>query len=243
MRTAVCIFVMFVTCAIASASSDNKGTSRSYELSGMNVVLLGDSNTWLSGDSCNNPQGWGYWLREEYSPATCMSYARSGATWTHTEKTTDDIDEYSEVISDNNVITNQVNRLIKAHDEGVQATPDIIIIMAGTNDAWFTIHRPMALKNNDTEMDQQSTLQLAGAVIHDCRLLKETFPNAYILLLTPPLSKQAGEENIHLAGDIISACGKYLNTDVIRLDSSAIDTYDGTHTTVQGAKKIASGLF
>ncbi|MBO7511027.1 MAG: alpha-galactosidase, partial [Bacteroidales bacterium] len=39
---------------------------------------------------------WNKWFCEAINPESCRSYARSGATWTHTEATTYDTEEYSE---------------------------------------------------------------------------------------------------------------------------------------------------
>ena len=66
-----------------------------------------------------------------------MNYARSGATWSHTKNTKRDIFSYEEKLSDNNVVLNQVLRLIKDTKELRCSKPDYIFVMAGTNDAWF----------------------------------------------------------------------------------------------------------
>ena len=110
MRRVLSILLLLV--AIAS--------SRAGTHDGNDVVLLGDSNTWLGGDSCDNRRGWSWWFCSCYHPATCVSYARSGATWTNTPSTVRDITGYSETISDNNVIYNQIYRLVDAVRTGVQ---------------------------------------------------------------------------------------------------------------------------
>lgn len=108
----------------------------------LHVVLLGDSNTFIGGDDCDKDRGWSKWFKERFSPSTCKSYARSGATWTNCSKTKINTEEYSEKLTDNNVIFNQVLRLIQATKEGKEPQPDLIMIMAGTNDAWFKSSRP-----------------------------------------------------------------------------------------------------
>ena len=209
------------------------------------VVILGDSNTWIGGDDCMQPRGWNYWFREEVKPASCRSYARSGATWTHTEKTVYDTEGYSEVLSDNNVIYNQVNRLKKAYEAGEQPLPDLIIIMAGTNDAWFnrgcpsTLHLP------------PSTLTIAGAVHYDCELLHELFPDCRLVLVTPMQTTKTSLSKIRKTGDFIEKCGKELGAEVIRLDRDGCvkrkqelkkKTYttDGVHTNEEGARCIGT---
>jgi len=204
------------------------------------VVILGDSNTWIGGDDCSQPRGWNYWFRLTANPATCRSYARSGATWTHTEKTVCDMEEYSEVLSDNNVIFNQVNRLKRAYEAGEQPRPDLIIIMAGTNDAWF---------GRGMDEKQDGCLTLAGAVRHDCTMLRELFPDCRLVLVTPMQTTKTSLSNIHRAGDTIERCGKALGAAVIRLDREGCIkrkqelrkltyTTDGVHTNEAGARCI-----
>ena len=112
----------------------------------MNIVLLGDSNTWIGGDECDKPQGWNKWFKDLANPLSCHSYARSGATWTHTSLTDYDTEEDTGVLSDNNVVYNQINRLKEAYQQQKQVKPDLIIVMAGTNDLWFADKRPEVRK-------------------------------------------------------------------------------------------------
>lgn len=208
----------------------------------LNIAILGDSNTWLGGDACNKEKGWTKWFCDIIKPQTCVSYARSGATWTNSEKTQKDLIEDVGVISDNNVIMNQMLRLISAVDNGESKTPDIIIIAAGTNDAWFNDKRPKAFNE-----DKKRYTSIEGAVTLCCMALKLRFPDAKILLLTPLQSTAVATSKINKAGDIIEACGKEMGAMVIRQDKvmkvqSASEkrkkqyTYDGTHTSVKGAK-------
>lgn len=231
-----------------------------------NVVMLGDSNTWLGGDSCDRPHGWTKWFAEECYPATCRSYARSGATWTATVRTVRDVDEYTEKLGDNNVIYNQICRLMVAVADGRQAYPHTIIISAGTNDAWFVAARPGALDMDASEVfandavghaaddsvngevdTSGSMLTLAGAVRFCCGLLQKTFPDVRIVLLTPLQSTAVSEAGITRAGDIIEECGRCMGLTVIRQDRLGCVarrneihrrcmTTDGTHTSVEGAR-------
>lgn len=229
-----------------------------------NVVMLGDSNTWIGGDDCDNPRGWNKWFRDLFAPATCRSYARSGATWTNTTLTTPDTGEYTEKLGDNNVIFNQINRLREAVAEGKQPRPDLIIVAAGTNDAWFEKSRPGAFsKTADdvfgkttpddnraeriTDRPANSILTLAEAVRYGCELLREAFPEATVVLLTPLQSVAVSTERIRLTGDIIESCGRRMGISVIRQDGDDFIsreresarrqmTTDGTHTSTEGAR-------
>ncbi|MBQ6379852.1 MAG: SGNH/GDSL hydrolase family protein [Prevotella sp.] len=226
----------------------------------MDVVILGDSNTWIGGDDCDQPRGWNKWFNDTFQPATCKSYARSGATWTNTTETRRNTEENIGVLGNDNVIFNQICRLEEAISGGQQASPRLILIMAGTNDAWFTKARPRALSMTaeeafiaDTITDRPvwQVLTLAESVRYGCELLRTAWPEARIILLTPLQSVAAGTANITKAGDIIEDCGRQMGLSVIRLDQNGgIDakqekqqyrlTTDGTHTSELGARQVGT---
>lgn len=205
----------------------------------MNVVLLGDSNTWLGGDECNKPQGWNKWFKDMARPTSCHSYARSGATWTHTSQTDYNTEENTGVLSDNNVIYNQINRLKEACESGCQPQPDVIIIMAGTNDLWFSKQRPDSLSK---------------WIDYNCQLLHTAFPQTRLILITPPPFLKVGLDKQHQAADEISSCAAMLKADVVRLDGSDMPfstanivqagySKDGVHTTVKGARVLGKYIY
>lgn len=197
--------------------------ARAEQHDSLNVVLLGDSNTWQGGDDCSKPCCWSYWFKQAFAPASCVSYARSGATWTHTTTTQRTLTAYHELLNADNVIMNQVERLIDAADHGRQPEPHLIIIMAGTNDAWFQQKRPgiFAHSVKETfasdvafgEKRAAGTLtSLADAVRYDCERLMVRFSRAELVLVTPPQSVYAGMENIRKVSNIIADCASYLST-------------------------------
>ena len=205
----------------------------------MHIVLLGDSNTFLGGDECDKAEGWNKWFKDLVEPLSCRSYARSGATWTHTSKTTYDVEENIGVLSDNNVIYNQINRLKEAYQAGRQPMPDLIVIMAGTNDLWFADKRPDALSK---------------WIEYDCEGLRETFPQTRVVLVTPPTFVKVGMDKQHRAADEIEACVRKLQLEVVRLDQAdgmfqASDmiqkgySKDGVHTTIAGAKVLGQCIY
>lgn len=226
----------------------------------LHVVILGDSNTWIGGDDCDKPQGWNKWFKDLLKPTTCKSYARSGATWTNTPQTRRNTQENIGVLGDNNVIYNQICRLQEAVERGAQVKPQLILIMAGTNDAWFLKQRPKAFSmcgcdafstDNMTDRPINEILTLAESVRYGCELLKAAYPEARIVLLTPLQSVAAGIDNITKAGDIIECSAKHLGLNVIRMDKEGgIDakkekvkhqlTTDGTHTSEKGAQLVGT---
>lgn len=223
----------------------------------VDVALLGDSNTNIGGDDCSRPVAWSKWFVDSFAPRSCRSFARSGATWTNTPRTQLNTDEYIEIIGDNNVIYNQTRRLIDAVDAGTAPRPDIIIIGAGTNDAWFLRLRPGALSRRVADVDTaalmsreiSSLTSLAESVIYNCQLLRKHFPAARIILLTPHQTIKAPLGRITAVSDIITDAGIQLGLDVIRQDRESgivaanekrkfVMTSDGTHTSEDGARHV-----
>ncbi|WP_288318722.1 SGNH/GDSL hydrolase family protein [Xylanibacter caecicola] len=258
MITFMLSWLLLYTCN-TGVRAQHAGISAVQANSNMNVVILGDSNTSIGGDACDRPQGWSKWFRDKFAPATCRSYARSGATWTNTVRTTYNTKEYTEKLSDNNVIYNQVNRLKEDCDAKRHVEPNLILIAAGTNDAWFSTSRPGVFSktaDNAFEYDggfitgrKASDIRtLAGSVRYCCEMLMERFPDAQIILLTPMQSVAAGTDGIRRAGDIIEGCAHRMGLCVIRQDrescvyyirekKSARYTIDGTHTSEDGARR------
>lgn len=250
-------YLLFILLLAAFISSPIHAQSNE---TGLHIVLLGDSNTSNGGDDCSRPRGWNKWFKDALRPASCISYARSGATWSNTEQTTCNTLEDTGTLSNDNVIYNQINRLLEAVGRGRHPRPDLIIINAGTNDAWFPEQRPGALDRfpeeafaNDSlaKMPASRMRTLAEAVRWNCERLKSEFPEAKILLLTPIQSTAISDSAICRAGDIIEETARRMGLPFIRLDrESPIRseqerrqkryTYDGTRTSEAGAQRIGA---
>ena len=229
----------------------------------MHVVILGDSNTSIGGDDCSQPKGWTKWFNLSFKPLSCRSYARSGATWTHTAQTKEDTEENTGVLSDNNVVYNQMLRLRAAVEKGQQPVPGLIIIAAGTNDAWFIDKRSGAFSKSailladslDFVMKQPigSIRSLPEAVGYSCGRLREWYPDAKIILFTPMQATCIPEERIQKAGDLIERSGNRLGALVVRQDGPEFievemenqkktRTQDGVHTNEYGARRNGEHL-
>lgn len=226
-----------------------------------NVVCMGDSITWLGGDDCNgrqNPsQGWTTYFKAMLKPKTMRSYARSGATWSHTANTTYNITENTGNLSDDNVIYNQINRLLA---DTAQPAPDIIIIAAGTNDGWYASQRPDAVSVSAAEefadtsgyitSQAVNTLtSIAAAMRYDIEMLKTNFPNAQIFVTTPLQSTKFTLAKGFQIGTIIKECAECLSIECIDQGKQAgiyraqeivgyTFTYDGAHTSALGARMV-----
>ena len=249
------VILLSVIVQISYGANYMKEKDSTTFLSDCHVVFLGDSNLWTGGKDNSDPHSWSYWFCKELSIKNSRNYARSGATWSHTRNTKPDVLSYEEKLSDNNVVFNQVLRLIKDARELRCPKPDYIFIMAGTNDAWFQNKRPQlfaeSVQNvfNQKNKKHHQALSLARTIKLDCELLKKNFPECKIILVTPMFTTQASTNLISKVSDVITSCGFFLNANVIRLDTTDLInpiqekdkrtyTLDGTHTNPAGAERV-----
>ncbi len=244
------VFLMLLGFLYASADTI---TSPSPKLS---FALLGDSMTWIGGDSCQNPTGWSHHLKESGMAGKIDVYARSGATWTNTISTKRNTAFYSEILHDDNVVYNQTIRLIEKADS-CQENPDIIILFAGANDAWFAAKRPGIYDEADSnEIYSLSTspadvTSLEGSIRLVSDILQERFPEATLLFVTPLQMSKTDAETIFRVSDIIEKVATEKGCPVLRADkdsgithqqeaSSPTYTYDGVHTNPAGAQLLGN---
>lgn len=216
------------------------------------IALLGDSMTWIGGDSCQNARGWSHYLKADSLARQIDVYARSGATWTNTTSTRIEPDAYSELLDDDNVIYNQAVRLIQNVSESSEA-PDLVVLFAGANDAWFAKKRPGIYCQSvptDIQAAPASVTSLVGSVSLVCSLIKASLPAAKLVVVTPIQMTKVDEETIHHVSDIIDNAARAEGCLVLRADKavpiSHADesmafrfTTDGVHTNPEGARLIA----
>lgn len=222
------------------------GNEMPAERDSLVAAFLGDSNLWIGGDDCSQQRAWSYWFCHLMKPAKARSYARSGATWTHTANTKIDTAFYSEVLAPDNVVRPQAERLIADVLADRFPIPSVIFIAAGTNDAWFAEHRPGLWDRDNT-----TPTTLTGSITASVTRLREAFPAARIILLTPPPAAATTPQRISRVSSIICDTSQALEVETVRLDTlSQIDpktekqkpryTSDGTHTSKAGAILIAN---
>ena len=221
------------------------------------IALLGDSMTWIGGDSCENSTGWSHWLKESGLASDIDVYARSGATWTNTKETRNDLLFYSELLHPDNVVYNQALRLIRRVSADKSTTPDMIVLFAGANDAWFSAKRPgifdsdsLALTERfDISIEPNEVTDLQGSVALVCDVLHEYLPMADIIIVTPIQMSKVDAGVIHYVSDIIETAALSREIPVVRADrESGIThksesqqhtyTYDGVHSNPEGAQRI-----
>lgn len=237
----------FLYCSATDQTSSTTGR--------MKFALLGDSMTWIGGDSCEKATGWSHILKESGIAHSIGMYARSGATWTNTSNTKKDTSFYSELIDDNNVIYNQALRLIEDSKNDSFENPDYIIIFAGANDSWFADHRPGIFNDckrdvlYDEDTDPASVTNLYGSVLLVCDFLSQNFTDAKLTIVTPLQMSKVSAEDVCKTADIIDAAATSRGCRVLRADKeveishevesqSPTYTYDGVHTNPEGARLV-----
>lgn len=217
------------------------------------IILLGDSNLWIGGEDCSDSRSWTHLLKQNVG-VPVRSLARSGATWTNTTDTKADTEAISEVIDPDNVIYNQALRLQQEIQEGVTPMPDVIIVAAGTNDAWFKERRPGIFDNakgkKATNMDSPAQhTTLAGSLGLATAKLRAIAPEAQLIYIGPAYNTKAPNTDIDMVTRIMTDfCRKYhikfvpLNTRALIDPQSEAQrkalTSDGVHTTPTGARKV-----
>lgn len=249
----IAILLACSVCLSARAYEDNSSRPR--------TALLGDSMTWIGGDTCGNETGWSHHLKESGLTGPIDMYARSGATWTNTKATRPDPTFYSEVLHDDNVIYNQALRLIEKTESEPDHVPDLIIIFAGANDAWFSHRRPgifnlMTIESSSNlpvyTLPSQAT-SLLKSIWLVCDMLRMSLPKSRIVLVTPLQMSKVSEEVTRSVSDIIESVAKRMKIDVIRPDLNVgisheqelrqpTFTTDGVHTNPAGARLLAGHI-
>lgn len=218
------------------------------------IALLGDSMTWIGGDSCQNKTGWSHILKESGIASVIDVYARSGATWTNTATTRRNPEHYTELLHDDNVVYNQAVRLIERADS-CDAAPDLIILFAGANDAWFAARRPGIFNSNDKDAayssstDPAGVTSLEGSIRLVSDILQSRFPEATLLFVTPLQMSKTDAETIFKVSDIIENTASEKGWHTLRADKdtgitheqeagSPTFTSDGVHTNPEGARIV-----
>lgn len=234
------------------------GVAAGNDLSDKNVVIMGDSITWLGKDDCTGAKGWTTYWKEIARPKSVRSYARSGASWCNSPDTKSNTVENIGVLGSDNTVFNQIERLQEAISKGEQPVPDLIMIAAGTNDMWYHSHFPHVFDVSPEDAmsapDQKVIEQGPSAATSISTAMKLAFarfaricPEAEIIILTPLQATKINTSILEQGSDIIEKCALLGGAKVIRQDrempvDSAAErrshnlTYDGVHTSEAGAR-------
>lgn len=243
------------TAYISGAKTDGKA-----KYTGKRVMVLGDSNSALSGTEPDSFQGdWKHWFSEAVKPSSLTSVAVAGATLCDKEDSVYDGNPHYD--ADNrgqNTFGNQVQKIINNNYEA----PDVIIILYGMNDG--TVN----LTDEDVEaafmksyygyesipLGEVDRTTYAGAFRYVNETLRNLYPKAQIVACTPIQQsegtrtyvkvKQTADSIIKLArrmaipvwdtggeSGIYAAYGDYGT-------SETQDLGDGLHVNGYGAQKL-----
>lgn len=242
--TAVLTMLLGASSAFPTMESSPSGKPR--------IAVLGDSMSWIGGDSCQYETGWTHILSESGLAGSIDIFARSGATWTNTESTHRNPNLYTEVLHDDNVVYNQAIRLIERADTSGNS-PDIIILFAGANDAWFASKRPGLFEPDSQkaeyglESEPGSVTTLEGSIRLTSDILCSRFPNATLIFIAPLQMSKTDAETVFRVSDVIERTSNAKGWKTLRADretgithqqeaKSPEFTYDGVHTNPAGAK-------
>ena len=246
---AITLVLMSMSCGYITASAESEAKPV--------IALLGDSMTWIGGDSCQNPTGWSHHLKSRGIADRVDVYARSGATWTNTSKTRRDTVSYSEILDDDNVIFNQALRLRGRVLSGLAVNPDVVLVFAGANDVWFGDRRPGMFDEKSVGFSEpavstapSTVTTLKGSVSLVCDVVREVLPEARIVIVTPVEMSKAPAVLTEKVSDAIEESALSRGAEVLRADkwvdirhiqeaSSPTYTSDGVHTNPRGASILA----
>lgn len=176
-----------INSAVNNYLTENPVSGVTNTLSDKNIVVFGDSIS----DTTNNITKWCQPFYELADCAFFKSYARGSCTMTNNSNTAYDVTTTNTVQGGNNVIWNQVNRLKVDTDNNTVPTPDLIIIMAGTNDATqgktvgsvstvFTTQKNTFASKFITQIDD--FVSSSRKVID---MIREYYPSCEIILISP----------------------------------------------------------
>lgn len=219
-----------------------------------------DYNTVLMGDSITDTNVNGKWvtsLLTKVSFKSLNNYARGYCTWTFKNDSSYNIVDTSNTNVGNNIIWNQFNRLVNDVDNNNHPTPDLIIILAGTNDAI----QSKTIGNINTTFDGESILDkdittltnLCQSIRYTIEAIRAEYPDVKIVLTTPNQLANYSTNNYNLlVRNAILDCCKYLSCEYIdQFGESGIYQYyesvnhrfldsGGVHPTNLGGNLISS---
>ncbi len=178
------------------------------KLSDLNVVVFGDS---ISDVSVN-----GAWVAPFKQLANCKSfhcYGRGYCRWTFWSNSTYNITDTSDSKDANNVIWNEYNRLVNDVDKGNVETPDLIFILAGTNDVsqLVDLGSPIDTFTKGEQGDITILTNLSDSIRYVCDSIFHKYPNCKIVLGTPlPLGNAIKYANQVKLRNTIIECANHM---------------------------------
>ena len=238
-------------------SNENIKCNNNYNnpFENLNIVLFGDSIS----DEYNNITKWVQPFRNLIVCKSLTNYARGNCVFTFRTDSVYNITTKSDSPTGDNIIWNQFNRLKNDVNNGVVNTPDIIMILAGTNDAL----RGCSVGDVDTafspdsqETDIKTLNTLSQTFRYVCDDIYNSYPNCKIIICTPlPIGTKNDYKSSVKIRDGLIKCANILNLDIIdQTYKSGIVWYrevkqnkyyrgDGIHPSDLGGELIANFIY
>lgn len=202
-----------------------------------NAVMMGDSITNLKG-----ARSWIEYMSQYIAFSSVTEYAQDGAHWKNFADTVYNIGTFADTSPDN-TIYNQINKLKNATDSQTAAIPDVIIILAGTNDVsnsnnigdvTTAFSNPASVINDEPN----TKLTVVEAIRYCVEMIHSFYPDCQIIIGSP-LQRATYPDNVRLMRDAIKECAARLSLRFInQTDESGISYY----TEVNGHKYLQDGL-
>ena len=212
-----------------------------------NIVIMGDSITNMGGT-----RSWIANMQKFIHFKSVTKYAHDGLSWRNFSDTAYNVGSYADGSHDN-TLWNQVNRLKAATDNEDIEIPDVVLILAGTNDVGNSANiGDVATAYSDPTpviSDSVTTkLTVAESIRFNVELLRSYYPDVQIIIGSP-LQRKTYPENVRLMRDAIKECAARLAIGFInQTDESGIDylteynehkyLQDGLHPNAAGAKIV-----
>ena len=211
------------------------GTGSTKDLG--NVVVLGDSITTYP-DTLTYGE-WIYWMENYATFKSLKTYGKGGARW------------YVSGMGDGTMYSQFLT--LKSEVDGGRVIPDVIIIDAGINDVAFNSPiGSVADAFNGEDITANAVNTMYKAVRFTCESIRQEYPKAQIILVTPYQSGLLARETaVRNVRDCLVESAERLSSRIInQTDDLGIYSYyesktplylnaDGTHPSEDGKKLLA----
>lgn len=218
-----------------------------------NIVFFGDSITDNETFNSYFPASFGLYA----SPKTIKYYSRGGAQITNVAEVTTDDD--GNITDYGNTIYNQYVTMKADVESGAIKTPDIILVMAGTNDAKNLVNygdKDVVFTGTAQSEDITTLTTLRDSIRLICDSVYTDFPNSNIIFITP-IPYAQGKDKYELGmrvRDVIIECMEIIGLPYIDASTKCgISFYreqiqkkyttDLIHLTKDGANLVAKFIY
>ncbi len=201
-----------------------------------NILVLGDSIT-------SNKSGWVKFIQDHVRFKSWTNLAKGGATWTMQAGTTYDPTQST---SANNCIWNQFNK----YKDGSYPVPDVVFILAGTNDYDDPNGDPSTVFDNNAQTNTPTDKTDVSSAFRWCIDTINAHFGGIKIIVSTPIPRAIVEAGTYDTAQILKGCADRSGTDLInQYGESGINPYsekltrnfigsDGIHPSTNGNKLL-----